>query len=585
MIDSKRRRSTLLIVAVLPLFTFFLAPPGYTQDSREVPYTIPVTVRRVVLDVVVTDSAHDSVHHLRREDFNIFEDNQEQQIRTFEEMDSDRTLSQITPHLPPLPPDTWVNAAAQPEGGPLYIIVLDELHLFRGNDKHIQLEDQVWARQELAKFLAGKPPGTRFALFLLAQDFRMVQGFTTDPSQLLHGFDAVDSTPHLPWVFLNAQNYGIHDPALPCEVLAFIGRYLNGLPGRKNLIWISRYFPVPIPMFGLPNTQGGAKDIGGGYHPAPGTMGNSFEEKVMREAIDALDEAQVSVYPVDVSVGCDFAAHQIADATGGQAYEGNDLQGSLKAATEHGRSYYEITYAPHNPDYDGKMRNIRVELSCRSCTPEYRRKYFADSPYAPLTNEEKATAAAVANQVVAHHPGDSLSAYMQHGAPAAREMLFRAHFTAGPAAMATPGQMTSLAQQPAYFAQHRNRNSAGVLPPVLLRTVTIDYLVLNPATDTSAGQQIMEFSVAAYDEMGKMLNGLSQDAARPQPSQKGDPAAQQYFRALQTLDVPETATWIRVAVRDTRTDRIGTIEIPLPLASEHHNMATPANSTGLEPPR
>jgi hypothetical protein len=34
------------------------------------------------------------------------------------------------------------------------------------------------------------------------------------------------------------------------------------------------------------------------------------------------------------------------------------------------------------------------------------------------------------------------------------------------------------------------------------------------------------------------------------------------------LDVPVDAVWIRVAVRDVATDRIGTMEIQLPLAPE-----------------
>jgi len=40
------------------------------------------------------------------------------------------------------------------------------------------------------------------------------------------------------------------------------------------------------------------------------------------------------------------------------------------------------------------------------------------------------------------------------------------------------------------------------------------------------------------------------------------------FRGEQTLEVPTTAQWLRVAVRDPATDRIGTIEVKLPLAND-----------------
>ena len=62
-----------------------------------------------------------------------------------------------------------------------------------------------------------------------------------------------------------------------------------------------------------------------------------------------------------------------------------------------------------------------------------------------------------------------------------------------------------------------------------------------------------------------MLNGISQNAARQQG--KNQPAEQEkYFRAAQSFEVPTTAAWLRVAVRDVHTDQIGTMEIPLPLA-------------------
>jgi VWFA-related protein len=541
-------------------------------SSNQSPYTIPVTVRLVVIDVVVTDGHGHPVHGLKQRDFSVFENDKAQEIRSFEERDAKSSEKLVAPKLPPLPPDTYMNVATTPEWGPLYVIVDDM--------PDMGMSDQVWARQELAKFLASKPAGARFALFVVAEDVHLVQGFTTDKGQLLKAFDVTRKRENLPWVFLYSANY----PSEPFQVLAFLGRYLEGLPGRKNVIWLSSKFPIDSEEWEKPNMQGGTKDEGGGYRPAPGTMGESYDEKVMREAIDAIDTARISLYPVDVSgVGKeDLNAEDAARVTGGRASRTNNLVDDLRDATEDGASYYEISYAPTVPDYDGKMRRIRVTVRHRNYGLEYRRYYFADAPNAPLTDDEKKMAAATADQVAAHEPGDSMFAYMEHGAPEAHGILFRAQFHAGAAAMATPEQMADLVQQPAYFVVRKNNNKPAKLPPPIpLQAYTIDYLVVDRSAEQQPGGQVLEFAAGAYDINGKLLNGISQDAVRAEVTSG---KVQPFFRAQQTLEVPTTATWLRVAVRDVITDRIGTLEIPLPLSADRQVAQKQKSAAGASDP-
>jgi hypothetical protein len=40
------------------------------------------------------------------------------------------------------------------------------------------------------------------------------------------------------------------------------------------------------------------------------------------------------------------------------------------------------------------------------------------------------------------------------------------------------------------------------------------------------------------------------------------------YRARQGFDIPTRAAWLRLAVRDVVGNRIGSLEIPLPLAAE-----------------
>ena len=111
------------------------------------------------------------------------------------------------------------------------------------------------------------------------------------------------------------------------------------------------------------------------------------------------------------------------------------------------------------------MRHIRVDPSHKGYNLEYRRYYYAEDPDAPLTNDEKRVAMAVADQVVAHKAGDSMYAYMQHGAPIDHDIVFRAQFHAGPVAQATPEQMANLVEQPAYFVILRNHATPSSAQP------------------------------------------------------------------------------------------------------------------------
>jgi hypothetical protein len=78
---------------------------------------------------------------------------------------------------------------------------------------------------------------------------------------------------------------------------------------------------------------------------------------------------------------------------------------------------------------------------------------------------------------------------------------------------------------------------------------------------------VLEFAAAAYDADGLLLNSmLNQGLASAGPQASGKAGA--LFRAQQELEAPPGAAWIRVAVRDTLSDRTGTLEVRLPLKPE-----------------
>jgi VWFA-related protein len=160
----------------------------------------------------------------------------------------------------------------EPERGPLYVLLLDVVNS--------EQEDQPYARQQLLKFVDSKPQGTRFAVFVLSDGLHLVQGFGSDRAQLHATLDPSHSIPHVPRIFLLAANYGRNDAATMTSVFKQIALYLDGLRGRKNIILMSRLFPLDL-------------------FPHNDARPDMRDESA--EVLDALARSESSIYPIDVS--------------------------------------------------------------------------------------------------------------------------------------------------------------------------------------------------------------------------------------------------------------------------------------------
>jgi VWFA-related protein len=532
-----------------------------SQETETSGLVFHSTVRRVVVDVVISDSNGKPVSGLTASDFSIAEDGKPQRVRSFDVHDFD-TVSASLPKAPAfLPTNTFVNVPSGPERGPLYVLLLDLLNM--------EVDDQPAAREQLLKFALSKPLGTRFAVFVLSDGLYLVQGFTEDRNRLADAVDPKNPHSHLPRIFLYADNYR---PAISTpRVLMGIAKFLSGLPGHKNVLWISEAFPSAI----MPSAD-------------PGSEGRSISDEV-KEATDALARGQIAVYPVDVrgvavtgasatNIGqtqvsaensADYALNarhmteqEIADATGGRAIYGtNDLATALAEATETGGHYYTLTYSPSNQNYNGKLRHVHVELDKRGYHLAYRRSYYGNpGPSAPETIGGFRLASEL-EPFQLSQVADSLYSNMQHGAPLAHQLLFRAHIHALSApAKATREQMASLADQPAFFRERHQNRPAKPLHSIQLQTYQIDYTV-------AARYPALEVAAAAFDAEGRMLNGVVQRAAENtthSPGMRRDGI----FRLQQQFDVPMTAVSVRIAVRDVATDNVGALEVNLPLVPE-----------------
>jgi VWFA-related protein len=543
---------------------------------------------------------------LTKSDFTVSEDGQPQQILSFDVNGFTPVMDYQPAKMPPVPANTFVNLPATPEKGPLYVLLYDLTNM--DNEDQMtqtvnQHPDQIWGRKQLVKFIENKPEGTRFAIFVRSDGLHLIQGFTSDKNLLYAAIDPNSNRPHIPEVYLMGENTGRGDPYTSVAVLNTIGTYLEGMPGRKNLIWFSGTFPLSL----FPDKLDG-----------PNTV------EMIKATMNLMARAEIAIYPVDVRgvvvpdwhstsgleaggevvsqrfegspgggasstgsgggqgyslLGASYSVmDEIARQTGGRAYySDNIVSGELERATENGGSYYTLTYSPTNKNYDGKLRHIQVHLKKNGTYLQYRHMYYGINENAPAS---QAIAAGTSPAEDAHRDvDDSLDVNMRHGAPVAHQLVFGAHIRAvGAPAKGTPEQMAQLSTQPAF--SKGGKGAAGkTLPPVPLQKYVIDFTVMAHQLhlQDSHAPLNLEIASAAYDTEGRMLNGTVNEAKDTDGKAAAEPNKALHME--QELELPLTATSIRVAVRDMNTQRIGAMEVNLPLAPENQSASTGSTAT------
>lgn len=225
----------------------------------------------VQVDVVVTERDK-AVHGLDRQRFHIFEDGHEQAIAAFDEhQPSDTAALPVKPA--PLPPHVFTNRPVYPEASAVNVLLLDGLNT--------PTADQLEVRQQMIEYLGKVSPGTSLAIFTLSSRLRLAEGFTTDVARLVKalkstkngaqqsvilGSDtpttlsaapdematlganagAMDSSQMQSFI-ASMQQFAADTDAFQTDIrvrmtldaMEDLARYLNAIPGRKNLIWFS----------------------------------------------------------------------------------------------------------------------------------------------------------------------------------------------------------------------------------------------------------------------------------------------------------------------------------------------------------
>src|SRR5712692_6508611 len=228
------------------------APPGGTGQNRQEPTVLRVTTRLVQVNVIVQGKKGEPVGDLTQGDFTLLDQGESQTISTFS-MESTRVLPA---RVQPLPANFFTNRYEQKGGAPtsVTVILLDGLNT--------KFEDMAYARQQIVKFLGQLQPQDRVGLYTLTTRLSILHDFTSDAAPLLRALarfkghagtelaasepePAADTGNNLIDDFLNAANqrmsdfYTINRARSTADALEAIANHVAGLPGRKNLIWVS----------------------------------------------------------------------------------------------------------------------------------------------------------------------------------------------------------------------------------------------------------------------------------------------------------------------------------------------------------
>lgn len=361
----------------------------------------------VQVPAVVTDKSGSHIHSLSKDDFEVLENGKAQKISLMQEV----TATDARLQSPESLPGTFSNAAMSGEQAhSIAVIALDTVNT--------PFLDQTYGREQLLKFL-GDNLESNSAMALLtigSKGVRVLSGFGTDPAVLVQALKKVrGELPAMTGVDQDAQAAAATasvtttlvpllapggDPqaqidqfalqgdaiyagyqqsrAVENTMQAFLGiaLSLSGIPGRKSLLWCTGGFPF--------------------YLDSPSTVPGGYLSVLYERTMEALNDAQISVYPVDVRGLVNYSPvadakiggamsgpalatrttnrswlqsstistlQEFASMTGGRAYyNSNDLVTGFRRAIEDGSSYYLLGYYLDTHNTKPGWRKLQVKV-------------------------------------------------------------------------------------------------------------------------------------------------------------------------------------------------------------------------------
>jgi len=501
------------------------APPTSQQPTQnpDGTYTMRVSTRIVVLDVVATDKKGNIVTGLSKEDFHVTEDSDPQTITNFE-------LGAARVPAPTVDIESTADLDRLAPRAPVNIILLDEFNT--------RFEDMAFAQYSLKKYLEKQPDHLTTPTMLIAvgiDKFDVLRDYTQDKQQLLdvlkHHFGGN------PWRS-TSNSWAPERYGTAFLTLRRVSEATVGHQGHKNMIWIGRGFPA-LNMANVPVDS------------------SNRIETLRQQCVNELRDARVTLTTIDPAgllidpgvygadakfndpFGGNYQFAQLAKATGGRTIYGrNDVDVQIGAAADEGTNFYTLVYHPTNNSRDAfKFRKINIAVDRPGVTLTSLQGYYLQLRPRPV--DPKAPTRRLLSDIAA--ASDSKMAY--DGADI---------------------KVTRLAKPDnGYSISVAARNLAWTLG--------------TPEDPTRKTELVL--AITTFDRKGKILKEKASDMRFKAPA--SSPATGRIevpLSFLYTLDPDPKAVRVRFVVRIGSSGRIGTQDIDLtePIAANAPSMAVPA---------
>lgn len=365
---------------------------GAGQDTP----VIRVETQLVAVDVVATGVDGPAVE-LGAGDFRILDAGAEQEIAFFERYAEANRAGEEAVLLPGVASNRRDWAGRRLSSAT--VILVDRLNT--------PTDDQIRLNNLLLEYLESYEGSGALALYELGDEFRVVHDYDEDPARLPalaselepeHSL-ALESSDNLSGFESSLESAGLDrrleefltdggnlgegqfaressDYFLESRIMRTVdaleatARRLSGLPGRKNLVWLSGRFPFVF------------------YPHRQTDLVNEVSEGAlnrMEEVGYFLTETNVALYPVDIrgpgTEGDSYVfgvMRDISEMTGGRAFSGrNNVADAIDRAVADAEVTYALGFYPRDPGTDGTFRPISISVSRDDVTLFYRPGYFS----------------------------------------------------------------------------------------------------------------------------------------------------------------------------------------------------------------
>lgn len=393
-------------------------PQASPPRSPEQQPTFTVAVTLVTTDVIVRDDRGQFVSDLKKEEFEVLEDGQPQEIVSFVLVHGGRTFNVAAPPAPAAQEGILLPASrpATDEAGRVFLIFIDDLHLEAMNTHHLRalLKKTLATLVHEGDLVALATTGLSSVSVPLTYDRGLLEAAIDKVTGNGLTFRDITELSEGPSGPANLRQRAANAFATAYETINGLDRVKNK---RKTILWVSQGYDFN-PFEGA--RRGTDRVFGGRYGSPTREMIRDDENPFFRSAnifadsdlaaqllelTRAANRANATIFTLDPRglVGNTDAGQQIdmdewttylqktqsslralADETGGfAAVNQNDFEPALKRIDAETSDYYVLGFYSTNRDQTKRVRELEVRVK-RPDLKVASRRYYSLRPTQPL---------------------------------------------------------------------------------------------------------------------------------------------------------------------------------------------------------